>query len=1017
MSTISSGVGLISGLPIQDLVDAMIEVQRRPIVLMQNRLSTMTSRRTALLQISAQLMAVQNAASRLGSTDFFRGTTAASSDESSVLATAGAGAAVGQYTFTVRNLATNHQVISRGVASRTATPIGAGTLTIETGQGLLSRSTLLGLLNGGAGVQAGRIRVTDRAGNSVQIDLTTAQTIEDVVNAVNEQGQAEVAARVQGDRLILEDKTGLATGTLSVSEVGHGRTAADLGILGASAGGVITGSDLVFLSSGTRLANLNDGNSVRCLKNQGDFSVALADGTTLQFGLSEYLGLDTPLSLLNSGAGVPAGRILVTNRAGAQFNIDLSAAATIGDVKTAVEAAGGGLGVTLNGGHLIVTDNSTGTGETKIEELGGGTTAQALGLTGSSNGGRLTGKDIYFVRTIGDVVRLINTDTHNGGKLTASISADGKGLSLTDTTSGVGSFEVTALNGSKAADDLGLLGAGGANTIESRRLLAGLSTVLLRSLNGGQGIRLGEIRLTDRTGATATVDLSSARDLDEVLSAINGAGPAIRASISASGLGIELRDTSGGSGNLVIADVSGHAAEDLHIVHDGAASAVSSGNLQRQYVSAATWLDEFAGGVVRGKFRITNSLGLSVVVDLTQGNEHTLQDVIDEINSRGVKVTARINDTGDGLLLEDTAGGGGRLTVAEEGGGTAARSLGILGSAAEGQTTIDGSSEKRITVTGSDTLETLLTKVRGSKAPVQAAILNDGTAGSPYRLSLTSTMSGRRGALVIDGGTTGLSFSTLVQGRDATVMFGPADADSPMVLTSPSNTLSDVVSGVRLDLIAPSHQQAVTISVTRDVDAVARDLSSFVSAFNTVIGSIDRLTKYDAETQTAGVLHADATARTIRDGLISMVNGNVPGLSGKFSRLSGAGITLSKGTSLSFDEAAFQEAMESDPAAVESLFTTEKTGFGALIEKTIDHFTESDAGVIPLRDEAIQASQTMLNDRIAQMETLVARRRERLLAQFRAMESALSQMQTQQSALTAMANATASLYSQTQTQG
>jgi len=1012
MSTITSGTGLISGLPINDLVDALVEIQRRPITLMQNRISTLTNRRTALIQISAQLLSIKNAAQNLASLDFFRSVKVTSSNENAIVATGTAGAASGAYTFTVRRLAAAHQVVSQGFATADSTPIGAGTLTVETSRAKLDNSTSLAGLNGGNGVRAGKIMITDRSGQAATIDLTAAQTVDDVVAAINGQVGAQVSARVEGDHLVLEDLTGQTTGTLKVSEVGGGRTAADLGLLGSSTTGVLTGDDLVSISEGTRLADLNDGNGVRRLRNQPDFSVSLADGAVLSFNLSEYLSTDTRLSTLNGGAGVPPGQIRLTNKAGKTETVDLSGATTIGDVKTAIEAAGLSLSVSTSRGRLVVTDASTGESETKIEEVGVGTTAAALGLAGSSTTGSITGKDIYFIKTVGDVLRVINSAAGNDGKLVASISSSGAGITLTDTTSGANPFQVSALNGSMAAEDLGILGAASGGAIESRRLLAGLDTVMLRSLNGGSGVGVGQIQLTDRAGATATVDLSGATTLADVITAINAAPTGITASISASGLGIELHDGSGGTGNLIIADLTGTAAADLQITVDDAVDRVANGNLQRQYVSTATLLSEFRDGFVRGKFQITDSAGRSATVDLTQGDEVTLGDVINEINSRGIGVVARINDRGDGLILEDTASGGGQLTVKEDGAGTTAKSLGILGKAAEGETFIDGSQERRITLTGSDTLSTLLTKLRSSGAPLNASILNDGGASNAYHLNLTSSSTGRATALALDTGNTGLSFDTLVQGQDAAVVFGPADAASPLVLTSSSNTLSDRISGVRLELISPS-EQPVTITVTRDVETIAGNVSQFVSAFNSAISTIDKLSEYNSETETAAVLNADATARTVRSGLVNLVNNRIAGLSGKYSLLSGVGITLSGGSSLTFDETKFRQALEEDPAAVEALFTTEDSGFGALAETTLDRYTNTDDGLITLRDEALQQSADNLTERVSAMEALVAKRRDRLLAQFQNMESILAKLQSQQSALTLLSSSLSSMSSNT----
>jgi len=1002
VSTISTGIGLVSGLPIQDLVDSLIAVQRRPITQLSAQFETLGAERAAFLQISAQLLTIQNAAARFTSSTSFTQSKATSSNTSAIVASASPGSALGQFTFTVRNLASSHQVISAGVASKDTSPVGAGTLTIETAHGILNNSTPLDLLRGGEGITRGKILITDRAGGFVQLDLTSAATIDDVIGLINQQSAAKVKAHVEGDHLVLTDQTGLLSGTLSVAEVSGGQTASQLGILGASGTGVITGADLVAVSPTTRLAELNDGNGVRSLKSQDDFAVSLADGTTLNYSLSDRIAEQTPLAVLNRGAGVPAGSIRISTKAGDVVDVDLSGAVTLGDVKAAIESAVSGVLVTLSGSKILINDSSTGQQETKVEEVGGGTTAAALGLLKPAASGAIIGSDIYFVETVDDVLRIINHHVDNGGKLTASIAPDGRGLRLTDNTAGAGTLQVTALNGSGAAEDLGLLGGSVGGVLDSRRLLAGLNTVLLRSLNGGSGIGAGTIQLTDRSGATAAVDLSGAATLSEVIAAINGAGTAITATITGSGLGIELIDSSGGTGNLVIADLTGTAAADLGIAVSIASQNVVNRNLQRQYISTATLLDDLkvGQGFQRGLFRMTDSQGKTAVVDLTQGNEKTMQDVIDEINSRGIGVVARINDSGDGLLLEDTAGGAGALTVAEEG-STTAKSLGILGSVASGQSILDGSFETRIDVSASDSLQNVLDKINAAGSAASAVILNDGSAGRPYRLSLTSSKTGRLGELAVDAGTTSLAFSTLAHGRDATVIFGDPTAASPLVFSSSTNSISTAVEGVRLDLVGTS-DAPVTISVTRDVESLVGDISSFVTAYNAVIGTLDDLTHFAPETEQRGVLTSDATARRVRDRLISLATSTLAGLTSKFKAPSQIGVTLAAGSQLHFDETAFRNALQSDPEAVATFFTDETAGFGQFVKKQIDLLTKADTGLLSLEDESIQASQDLLQDRISQMELLLDRQRERLLAQFAATEGIIAQLQSQQAALSSI---------------
>ncbi len=88
-------------------------------------------------------------------------------------------------------------------------------------------------LNGGLGVDGGSIKVTDRAGKSVEIDLTTARTVQDVINLININESVDVKAAISdnGRGIVLNDLTGSSLSALQVEEVGSGQTAEDLGIL------------------------------------------------------------------------------------------------------------------------------------------------------------------------------------------------------------------------------------------------------------------------------------------------------------------------------------------------------------------------------------------------------------------------------------------------------------------------------------------------------------------------------------------------------------------------------------------------------------------------------------------------------------------------------------------------------------------------------------------------------------------------------------------------------------------
>ncbi len=1010
MGTISSGVGLMSGMDIEGTVNALMAIEKRPQKQLENRVAGLVQQRTAYLELNALILAMKSAGSGFSEADFFDKSKAVSSNENVLQATASEGALPGNYAFQVHSLVSSHQLISSGFATPDATRVGPTTLTLEGIAAKVNPETSLDLFNGGQGVQRGKIRITDRSGATAEIDLAAALTVDDVLDAINNQTDVNVTAGVSGGHIVLTDQTGQTTGHLSVTNVGMTRTATDLGILGAVSDDVLTGQDVIYLTDRTSLSLLNDGNGVRREGSLDDFSITLRDGSSFNVSLSSKLKSSTRLEALNGGAGVEMGTFRITNRAGASAEVTLSAEQTISEVQSAINAAGSSIGIssTLVDSHLLINDSSGGDGTLSIEDVSGHA-ARDLGIAAESDATSLTGADIYGVQTIGDVIRAINFDNENTGDLVASLSSDGKGIVLTDASAGSGDLVVEALdNGtgtfSKAAEDLGILTSSSTGTIESRALLAGLDTVLLRSLNGGSGVETGTIQVTAKDGTVTQIDLTDAATLGEVLEAINATSQTshITAATNSAGNGIVLSDLSGGGGNLVVEDLSGSAAEDLNLLVDQAVDQVGSGNLQRQYVSEATELNKLNGGqgVARGRFTITDTSGGTATIDLTQGNENVLADVIREINNHpGIEVTASINDKGDGLLLTDSAGGAGRLTVAEEGGTTAA-DLGILGQADEGETTLDGSFETAIEIDADDTLVDVMNKVNASGSGLSASVLNDGSSVAPYRLVLQSESSGRKGEMVIDAGDGPLSFSTLVEARDAVVFIGEPGTPTSLTLTSSTNTLDGVVPNVKIDLLATS-SQPVELTVTRDVDSLVTDMKTFVNTFNKVIDKIEDQTKFNEETFEKGVLFGDSTIQRIRSRLYSMFRATVD-TDGAFARFSDIGMTLGNGAKLQFDEDTFRQAFAANPDDVVELFTLEEEGLGAVVSDAMASITESETGLIDRRSNALTDQEELLNQRIEQLQNLLDSKEERLYRDFYQMEQALAQLNGIQSSLSGL---------------
>jgi flagellar hook-associated protein 2 len=1068
--TITSGTGLISGLDIQSLVTSLMAIEAKPKDLLTARISKNTEKQKALMTLQAQVMAVQLAAANFNKETIFQQKGVTTSNESVMTATATKYAAEGTYRFVVKQLASSHSFISNGFSSLES-GVGTGTISFEIGQGQVARDTDLSFLNGQNGVQNGKISITDRAGKTAEIDLTIAMTMRDVIDKINSNSTVNVTASVSGDHLVITDNNAAATGNLIIAEVGTGHTAADLGILANAAQSQIVGQDIVSVTTNTLLSDLNDGNGIRGLDSSlaNDLIFNLGDGTSLNVDLkttlSETIGPSGPtdtntLQSLNGGAGIRAGTFRITDQNGRSVEINTGALVgddnpTLGQLKTAIQDAATAAGMSISvafGGldHILITDNSTASSTSSdgkrasnfiIEDLNGGHAAADLGIVGNVAGKSINGDQIWRMETLGDVINAVNNHWNNNGDLTLSINADGTGLAVAQSV--LGGVTVQADFGSFAADDLGLLTPDGfsGTQYEGRRLIAGLNTVMLRSLNGGSGgdttsseygtnriTEAGTINIIDRDGHAATIDLSNAFTVQDVLDAINNAGTNISAGLNSVGNGIVLQDSSSGTGNMVIADTTGDIASKLGITTNSAVNSIDSGNLQLQYISEAISLDDMrqGQGITRGKFTITDGLGASATINLATNNINTLADVVDAINGK-TGIRARINDSGDGLILEDTSTGSLIPISVTELGGSTASDLGLLASAqqaADGSYYIDGSYEFKMDLGGGDSIEDIISQINNAGIGLKASLIND---GEKYHINFISEVSGRTGNVYLDAGATSLNTTTISEGRDAIILLGDGTSEHPLLISSSSNTIENAIKGTTLELVSAS-DTPVDITVSQDIDSIVTQLNSFVEAFNSTMKNLAEVTKFDGENYNHGILFADHTATSIKQTMVSLIQRVVAGVSSNYNRLSNVGIKLSSMgsetstdasgktttyavagvTQLSFDEDVFRQAFADNPDAVAELFTTADTGVGDYIANKLKLLANTSESVMAARIDAISDNQKLLNDRIDALDVLLSAKETRLYNQFYAMEEALGNMQSQQQALTTLASLSSS---------
>lgn len=422
--------GISSGIDWDALREALMAVERRPLIRLTDQQDTYETQKNAFNDINSRLGNLLGTVTPLLDqvNDLFKATTATSSDTNVVTATADDTAVSGTYDIRVQQLATAESVIS--AVGATVSSFTAGFAGTDLNADIDAATTLVGSLhrrdNAASFVDAdlGQMVIDDGVTN-VTVDLTaggitTASTVNDLITAVNSQlsaggSQVTVGLNGTGDGLLFTS----GTGNVSISDGGDGKqTATKFGVV--TAGLVPSPVD------------------------SGD--------------LDPDLQTDTPLSVLNGGSGVTdltSGLVLHLGTSSA--TVDLSTATTVNDVINAINGAGLNVTASLDGGGKALRVDTGDTNRSLGIEENGGTTASDLGLFGSSNALQIkTAADASYFN-----VYLDGASDGNSADLTVSdISASINAVSGASFTSSVidgrlviQSNSVGSANGLQVIDD------------------------------------------------------------------------------------------------------------------------------------------------------------------------------------------------------------------------------------------------------------------------------------------------------------------------------------------------------------------------------------------------------------------------------------------------------------------------------------------------------------------------------------------------------------------------------------
>lgn len=264
-----------------------------------------------------------------------------------------------------------------------------------------------------------------------------------------------------------------------------------------------------------------------------------------------------------------------------------------------------------------------------------------------------------------------------------------------------------------------------------------------------------------------------------------------------------------------------------------------------------------------------------------------------------------------------------------------------------------------------------------------------------------------------DGVAITVTSDTTLDGTDGTVDFQSGQfsaTQSAQGIVKPTNTVTDVVTGLTLDLLKADSTLDVSVAVNNDLDAIKAKINDFVEAYNGVVSFIREQTSFDPETQTGGPLMGELTVQTVLSRVRGIVTNQVFS-SGTFTALSQIGLRTGSNGLLSVDDADLTDALNEDLTAVSNLFINNGTTEGVAqqlsdlldeITGTVDSVAGPVEGLLPAKQSSLSRSISDVTDRISEKEQDLEALRLRLELQFASLESLLSRFGSQGGALTGL---------------
>lgn len=312
-----------------------------------------------------------------------------------------------------------------------------------------------------------------------------------------------------------------------------------------------------------------------------------------------------------------------------------------------------------------------------------------------------------------------------------------------------------------------------------------------------------------------------------------------------------------------------------------------------------------------------------------------------------------------------------------------------------------GAVEKEISVSSSDTLTKIATKINEAEMGIQASVVTDVDGKERLMLRSKETGTDKAFSVEIDSALTKLGQSQTQAAANAKVELNGVE------LESSTNTFASTIPGMSFT-VSEVTTNAATITVKADTETMKKNIQEFVDAYNELNELLAKSTKYTEETKTAGVLQGDSATVSLQNSLRMLTQG-ISGSKGAFTRLADIGIQMQQGGKLSVDTSKLDKGL-ADLESLKGLFANkaDSLGQGGGIAVNFKSFTDkllAFDGTLNTKTDSLErtlksnsAEQEKVNKRAQTLET-------RLYQQYSALDVKMSSLNALSAYVTQMTTA------------